>query len=231
MFTGFPREMFAFFAALRFNNNKAFFEENRESYQRFVRAPLIALAEALAPALQAIDPLLDIRAGQAVSRIYRDVRFSKDKSPYRDYMWICYRRVGEPRGGTCGFYFDISDNAANWGCGYYQARPDVMCRLRNMILEKPRQVLAVITAPAFAETYALMGDAYARQYQPPEGLAAPLGPLFSKKNVYAEHHLRDMENLFSPSLAERIIEDYRAAAPFYALLRECMIPKAEEARV
>jgi len=227
MFTGFPREMLSFFAAIRFNNNKAFFEDNREAYEEYVRAPLIALAEALAPVVQEIDPLLDGRAARAVSRIHRDTRFSKDKSPYRDYMWIGYRRAGESSEETCGFYFDISDSAAHWGCGYYHARPEAMQRLRDTMLEKPKQVLKAVAEPAFARTYALMGDSYARQYQPPEGLAAPLKPLYSKKNVYAEHSLEDMEALFSPSLAERIAGDFHVAAPFYNLLRECMIQRLE----
>ena len=228
MFTGFPREMVAFFAALRFNNNHAFFEEHRELYERAVKAPLTALSHALAPAVLAIDPLLDIRPGRALSRIHRDVRFRRDKSPFRDYMWIGYRRTGESREETCGFYFDVSADSAHWGCGYYHMQQPVMRRLRETILARPGRVLTIVEAPAFQARFSLLGETYARQHQPPEGLEKGLHDLYRKKNVYAEHSLEDMDKLFTPQIAEEIAADFRALQPFYELLRECMVPRAEE---
>lgn len=228
MFSGFPREMPAFFAALRFNNNRTFFEENRAIYERAVRDPLIALSEALAPTARELDPLLDTRPGRSVSRIYRDVRFRKDKSPYRDYMWIGYRRTGETCEDTCGFYFDLSDTSANWGCGYYHAQQGAMRRLREIILQKPESVQKIVEKAGFAAEFELMGDAYVRQHQPPEGMPASLAMLYQKKNIYAEHHMRDLELLHSPELADHICEGFRTLAPFYGLLRECLTKTAEE---
>lgn len=227
MFTGFPQETPAFFAAIRYNNNREFFEENRHTYERVVREPLIALAEALAPAVHAIDPQLDTRPGRAVSRIFRDVRFRKDKAPYRDYMWIGYRRHGETREETCGFYFDISDTAANWGCGYYHTQQHYMRNLRERIADKPDEVLAVVGDPAFMASFEVMGESYTRQYRPPEGMPTPLATLYRKKNVYAEHHVQALERLHSPALADEIIAGFETLAPFYALLRACMIKRVE----
>ncbi len=228
MFGGFTQELIAFFSMLRFNNNRPFFEEHREMYERAVHAPLVALADALAPVVHEIDPLLDTRPARAVSRIYRDVRFRKDKTPYRDYMWIGYRRVGESREETCGFYFDISAEAANWGCGYYHMQQAYMRRLREALRERPGHVLSIVSAPEFAERFSLEGELYARQHQPPDDLPAPLHALYRKKNVFAEHHLENMNLLFSPALADQIAEDFRALSPFYELLRDCMIRTAEE---
>lgn len=228
MFQGFTRETLAFFSALRFNNNRAFFEENRDIYENEVRSPLLALADALAPTVQKIDPQMDIRPARTVSRIHRDLRFRKDKTPYRDYMWIGFRHVGESREETCGFYFDISADAANWGCGYYHMQPETMKNLRNMLLNKPQRVLKVIENKAFARVFSLMGDDYVRQYQPPEGMPESLGALYRKKSVYAEHHLERMDDLFDPGLAERIAKDFLILEPFYLLLRECMVKRIEE---
>lgn len=222
MFNGFPREIISFLTALSFNNNKAFFEENRDVYTRAVKEPLYAFAEALAPVVRGIDPQLDIRPGRSVSRIHKDLRFSRDKSPYRTYVWIGYRRTGESREETCGFYFDLSPQAVHWGCGYYHMQPPYMERLREKIVGMPDRVLSILENPAFAATFSLLGDSYARQHQPPEHLPEPLKALYQKKNVYAEHRLSDMELLFSPVLADRVAEGFRALAPFYALLRECM---------
>lgn len=228
MFSGFSEETIAFFATLRFNNNKAFFEENRGLFERAVREPLYALAEALAPTVHAIDPRLDTRPGRAISRIYRDVRFRKDKTPYRDYMWIGYRRMGESREETCGFYFDISAEAAHWGCGYYHMQQAYMQKLRSTILEHPKRVQKIIDSKAFKALYALEGEQYVRQNLPPQDMPASLQALYRKKNVYAEHRVKDMRALFSGELAEQVAEGFRVLEPFYMLLRTCMVKTTEE---
>lgn len=228
MFHGFSEDTLAFFTALRFNNNRDFFEENRQVYEDAVRKPLLALAEDLAPVVQKIDPLLDVRPGRVVSRIHRDLRFRRDKTPYREYMWIGYRRVGESREETCGFYFDLSANAANWGCGYYHMMPDVMQRLRQLMVDDPGRVRKVVTAKAFAERFALCGDSYVRQHQPPEGMKPPLDAMFRMKSVFAEHHVADIAELFSPELVTTITKDFEILAPFYDMLRECMVKTTRE---
>ncbi len=229
MFTGLSREMIPFFSLLQLNNNREFFEENRGLFMSAVRDPLLALAEALAPALSEIDPQLDTRSSRALSRIYRDVRFKKDKTPYRDHMWLGYRRVGESREDTCGFFFDVSAHSAYWGCGYYQMQPYYRKRLRETILAKPNYVLGILQDPSFSGRFTLEGERYVRQQRGAEDLPAPLQSLYSMKSVYAEHALEELNLLFTPDLADRIIQDFHALAPFYNLLRDCMVQTVEEA--
>ena len=81
MFQGYSNETIEFFLAIRFNNNRPFFLENRDWYLRAVREPSIALAEELAPVAEDIDPDLERRPHRVVSRINRDIRFARDKSP------------------------------------------------------------------------------------------------------------------------------------------------------
>ena len=97
MFQGYNDETFEFFMAIRFNNNADFFHSNRDWYLRGVREPSLALAEALAPTVEWLDDSLERRPNRVVSRINRDIRFSNDKSPYRDYLWLGFRR---PRRGS-----------------------------------------------------------------------------------------------------------------------------------
>ena len=108
MFSGFPDVMPAFFVALSMNNNRLFFNENRHVFEDAVKRPMLDLAEDLKQAVSEIDPLFDTKPNHVLSRIYRDIRFSPNKLPYRDHMWLGYRRVGESREDGCGFYFEIS---------------------------------------------------------------------------------------------------------------------------
>lgn len=228
-FTGFTEEAFAFFATLQVNNNREFFEENRAVYENAVRKPLVALAEALAPTIQEIDPRFDIRPVRTVSRIHRDLRFRKDKTPYRNYMWVGFRYQGESRQETCGYYFDISAQASHWGCGFYNMYPETMQNFRDKLIAEPKRVLKIIHASTFAATYDVKGDAYVRQHRPPEGMQEELGALYQKKAIYAEHQAADLAELLRPDLAERLARDFLALAPFYNLLRECMIKRITEA--
>ena len=78
----------------------------RDRYVRAVREPLLDLAEALGDTVRAIDPELETRPGRVLCRPNRDIRYSRDKSVYRDYMFLKFRRPGEERASTLGLYFD-----------------------------------------------------------------------------------------------------------------------------
>ena len=222
MFSGFPKELVGFFASLSFHNNRAFFEENRQVYENAVKKPLYELCEALAPTVREIDPLLDTRPVRSVSRIYRDVRFAKDKSPYREYMWIGYRRVGESREDTCGFYFDISQAEAHWGCGFYHAQQKTMQALRDKILLSPRQVMQVLESVRDGVSFDIKGEAYVKKFAPPDTLAPLLQKAYRMKNIYAEHTAENFALVYSDTLADEIAKGFIALAPFYTLLRDCM---------
>ena len=223
MFQGFPEDFAPFLIALEANNNKAFFEEHRALYERVLREPLTSLAEALAPCVLQIDPAIDARPSRTVSRINRDVRFSKDKSPYRTYQWIGFKRAGESRSETCGFYFDMSVSGANFGCGFYHMQPLYMQKLRNMIASRPGYVERILSEPRFASLFALKGERYLRMHMPPDGLSPVLSRLYSHKNVYAEHTLADLTALYSPKLADTIADGFSVLVPFYTLLSDCMV--------
>ena len=222
MFQGFPEEFAPFLVTLEANNNKAFFEEHRALYERVLRDPLTKLAEALAPRVLQIDPTIDARPSRAVSRINRDVRFSRDKSPYRTYQWIGFKRAGESRSETCGFYFDMSVSEANFGCGFYHMQPQYMQNLRQKIVNHPGHIEQILSEPRFAELFVLKGERYQRKFTPPEGLSPVLSQLYTHKNIYAEHTLSDLSLLFSPRLADVIAEGFDVLIPFYTLLSDCM---------
>ena len=219
-FQGFSTEALAFFAAVRFNNSREFMNENREIFERAVKRPLVLLAEQLAPTAQAIDPQIDPRPARAVSRIWRDVRFSRDKSPLRDHMWISFNPVGETQGASCCFYFQIPADSAGWGCGFWQLRPESMENLRRILREKPKYVKKILDDSEFKSQFAVRGESYQRQHQPPEGMDETLGALYRRRNVFCEHTVSDLDELSSPDLGRRIAAGFETAAPFYRLLRD-----------
>lgn len=93
-------EFFTFLVENRLHDSKAWFEAHREDYNRLVLEPLRQLVGEMAPVMLAIDPRLVVQpaVGKTISRIFRDTRFSRDKSAFREHMWISFNR--ESRSGT-----------------------------------------------------------------------------------------------------------------------------------
>lgn len=216
MFQGYNDETFEFFMAIRFNNNADFFHSNRDWYLRGVREPSLALAEALTETVEAIDDGLERRPNRVVSRINRDIRFSNDKSPYRDYIWLSFHRPKEDRSTSAGLYFDLSASGASYGMGYYRAAKPLMNALRHRMITEPEKVVELMT-PVLRE-FTLFTDNY-RRMAVPEDLPEMLRQLYPTRGFYFERPLDDFALLKSPALAEEIARGYRMLAPMYRYLQ------------
>lgn len=119
MFTGFPEETLRFFLDLRFHNSIGYFEEHRDDFRRDVQEPFYEFINDLAPRMQKIDPQMEIRPYKCLARIRRDTRFTKDKSPFRDHLWLLFRRAAEPREQSLNFWFELGPDGVGWGMGFW----------------------------------------------------------------------------------------------------------------
>ena len=120
-FSGFRAESFAFFQELARNNNKGWFDQNRVRYEEHVTGAFRGLLETLTPFLLALDPQFEVsgRTNGNFSRINRDIRFSKDKSPYKSnyYLYVYDRR--HDRGHAGRLYVGLSADCVTVGFSIY----------------------------------------------------------------------------------------------------------------
>ena len=121
-FTGFPAEAIEFYEGLIADNNRTYWLANKPVYERAVRAPMVAL----------LDELAD-RGPFHVFRPNKDVRFSKDKTPYKDHI----AAYGESEGGA-GFYVQFSATGLLAGSGYYHMAVDQLDRFREALDDDAR---------------------------------------------------------------------------------------------
>ncbi len=212
MFQGYSNETFEFFMAIRFNNNRSFFLENRDWYQRAVRDPSIALAQALADTVERIDPNLERRPHRVVSRINRDIRFSRDKSPYRDHIWLSFNRIDAEKGKLPGLYCEFSDNGCCCGMGFYHGNRSLMDALRRCILAQPLFILE-LCAPVMEE-YTLFADVNSR-IAIPEAVPEQLRALYAAKTFYFEKPISDFDLIRSPALAQELCASFEQLGPLY----------------
>jgi len=128
-FKGFSPKKLKFLRAIKANNNKAWFEAHRNDYEEYVLGPLRDLVTDLGDFMLDIDPRFEVEpaVNKTISRIYRDTRFSKDKSPFRSTVWITFKnRNKDWTTNVCGYFFELSMDSYRYGMGFYDAAPSIM---------------------------------------------------------------------------------------------------------
>ena len=216
-FQGYTEGARSFFMAIRFNNNRAFFQQNRDWYLRDVREPSLALAEALASAMERIDPHIDARPNRALSRINRDVRFSRDKSPYRDHVFIAFRRPCLERGTTPSFYAEVDVDGVFFGMGFYAQNRPLMDALRCRMLAAPQEALSLLAGVEGA--FSMHGECF-RRIRVPQELPEALRGWYIRKSFYFEQAL-PFSAARSSELPEVIGAGFARLKPLYDYTIAC----------
>jgi uncharacterized protein (TIGR02453 family) len=134
-FPGFPKEAVTFFRGLARNNNRDWFRPRKPLFEEHVKEPMRQLVTALNGEMKRFAPLHITDPDKAIYRIYRDVRFSKDKKPYKDHLAAYFPRQGMGKDSAAGYYVAISDESLAVGGGVHMPMPEVLLPLRNHIAE------------------------------------------------------------------------------------------------
>lgn len=210
-------ETLDFLTENKMHDNSAWFREHKPEFQRLVTAPMTELVEALAPVMHEIDPLIvcEAKVGKCLSRIYRDTRFSKDKSTFRDVMWLVFTRDRRQKLDLPGFVFEFSPRGFMYGCGFYQAERQTLELIRSRIISGS-QLFWDADAAVKNSVFELSGDKYKRarfpEYSPEQR------EWLERKSVGAWCSSRDYDLLFSPDIAQKLSEDFAQLKPVYELL-------------
>lgn len=216
MSTLFSQETLNFLVENRLQNDKAWFDTHKEQYNNHVIAPLISLTERLSPVLMDIDNKLicSPKVGGSVSRIWRDVRFSKDKSLFRDVMWcmfVCEKNVGLPE-----YFFVISPEDFFYGCGYYSAGTASMESIRKLIISGDKDFKTALSAYENQDIFQLEGDIYKRSRY--LGMPENLRNWLERKTICFLRKNNDFDLLYSKKLPDTVAEGYKLLAPIYNFL-------------
>lgn len=136
MFDGFPKDTLKFLRQLKKNNNREWFNEQKPRYEKSVLFPAMDLVNAMAGPIEKISPCFTAvakRSGGSIMRIYRDVRFSKNKSPYKTNVGIHFRHMQGKDVHAPGFYFHISPEEIFFGAGIWCPPNPELNKIRSLI--------------------------------------------------------------------------------------------------
>ena len=183
--------------------------------------PLRDLVTDLGDFLLDIDPCFEITpaVNKTISRIYRDTRFSKDKSPFRSTVWITFKNQNKDwTTHVCGYFFELSVNSYRYGMGFYNAAPTIMSKFREMIDENPKEFLKTISFYSKQKTFVLEGEKYKRVIDKTK--PKKIQDWYQRKNLYLVCNRKIDNTLFSSRLLDDLIYGFGLIAPFYHYLQK-----------
>jgi uncharacterized protein (TIGR02453 family) len=217
----FSTATFAFLEQLAAHNEKAWFEAHKDAYETHVRGPALDYISSMAPLLADFAP--EFRAdgrklGGSLMRVYRDTRFSRDKTPYKTNVGIQFRHALGKDVHAPGFYLHLAPEECFLGVGCWHPEPDLLGRIRDRVAEQPERWRAVRDAPGFASHWQLVGDSLSR---PPRGYAADHPEIadIKRKDFIGLAGLTRKECL-GARLADLSAARFAAATPFMRFLCE-----------
>ncbi|MEK6698805.1 MAG: DUF2461 domain-containing protein [Nitrospirota bacterium] len=218
-FQGFSHRSIAFLRALKAHNDKLWFDAHWHEYNAQLLAPMQNLVSDLGEIMLGIDPLFEVRpaVNKTISRIYRDTRFSRDKSPFRTAMWFTFKRPGEGWQDAPAYFFELTPNAYRYGMGFYHASRDTMDKLREIIDANPKVFLKAISFYSKQKDFVVEGEMYKRILKP--GLPADLHAWYQRKSFYLVCNRKNDQTLFSGTLIRDIKSGYKRLAPLYYFMR------------
>jgi uncharacterized protein (TIGR02453 family) len=148
-FSGFPPETLAFLTGIHAHNEKAWFDANRPLYEAGYIAPARAFVEAMGPKLKAIAPDVQYEAkvNGSMSRINRDIRFSKDKRPYKEHLGLWFWHGDRRQWDVPGFWFELTPKYLQLGVGIYMLQGEALDSFRQSVIH-PRSGKALLGAIA-----------------------------------------------------------------------------------
>ncbi|MCK6574290.1 TIGR02453 family protein [Myxococcota bacterium] len=152
-FQGFPAGLVPFLMQLAANNNRDWFKANEKRYEALVRGPSLAFVRAMREPLSVLAPHLvadDRKVGGSLMRLFRDTRFSKDKTPYKTNVGIQFRHDAGKDVHAPGIYLHISPEETFIGFGLWQPEPETLHRLRTAVAEKWDRWSGILGAPGLA---------------------------------------------------------------------------------
>ena len=205
-----------FLKDLKANNNRDWFTENKPRYEKSHKE-MYTFAESIIERLNEFDSISTPSGKKSLYRIYRDVRFSKNKDPYKKNRSGSFSREGADRRG--GYYFSISPGETIIGGGFYQPNADDLNLIRKQIEMDASPLRKVLNSKNFKQTF---GELLGEQLKTaPRGFEKddPNIDLLRYKSFYVFKTFSDKE-LLADNFESKVIEVYKAIQPFFNVMTD-----------
>jgi len=218
-FGGFPTALFEFLEELADHNERPWFLQNKHRYEQYVRGPALAFIRAFRPHLAKISKFFlasDRLVGGSLLRIYRDTRFSKDKTPYKTNVGIQFRHELGQDIHAPGFYVHLEPGECFLAAGVWRPDRDSLAALRQGIADDPVGWKRAVSSRRFQALWTLEGDAVQR---PPKGFPPdhPCIDDLKRTDYIAVADVKEAD-AYRPEFVDQVARAFDAARPFMQFL-------------
>lgn len=219
----FDKDLFDFLEELEHNNTREWFQANKERYRSAVQEPLLRFISDFARPLRDISPefVADPRpTGGSMFRIYRDVRFARDKRPYKTHAAAQFRHHAGRDAHAPGFYLHLEPGNVFVGAGSWHPGREALESIRTAIADDPKRWRAIVDDAAFAKRHQLVGDSLKR---PPRGFD-PEHPLIDdlKRKDFISIESFSQAKACSAGFIDLVADSFTVAAPLVRFLTEAV---------
>lgn len=216
------KEYITFFQELEKNNNKHWFHEHKKRYETEVKRPFLALLETLIPVMASLEPAITTKPKEALFRINRDLRFSKDKTPYHTLLKAGFSPGGK-KSSLPGFYLGISATSIHVGGGLFTIQPKDLKEIRGLIAGSPDEFNGIVTSDAFVSTFKeLKGERSKRLDKQLEPIKSQVHYI-ANKQFYAMRELPVIDHLNADQLISTLNNTFKAINPLNQFLKKAFV--------
>lgn len=195
-----------FLWGIRFNNNRAWFQEHKQQYQQTLYEPMKELSQAV------FAPFRDVpNMACKLSRIYKDARLHP-AVPYKESLWLSMRPDGLPWSEQPTLYFELRPEGYSYGFVLWKPKAEMTQRYRAMLLERPEEFPALVESVSQTTGLTLQAERYRKKMPCP---VAGLEPYYTIKSMQMDVDKSPDSLLFSPELAETVTQMLQKLYPLY----------------
>ena len=215
-YDGINKETLFLLADNKFRDSKAYYESIKEELKKGITIPMRQIASEISSEFSYLDELMVTDPVKMVSRIRRDTRFTKDKSMYRDNMWIMFMRDKHAWRGYPAFWFEVTPESYSIGVGIYGTDSAQMRIFREHIRNNTAKFRAAVKKCESNDTY-FYGDTYKKV---PDGCPKGLETYYSAKSFGFIKYSDDLNDLKDETIIGIIRKTYKNYAPMFSFLLE-----------
>ncbi|MBK9960613.1 MAG: DUF2461 domain-containing protein [Saprospiraceae bacterium] len=211
-----------FLADLEINNNREWFNANKDRFKAKVEAPFHSFIGRVIELLQKENPKFTITPKEAIFRIYKDVRFSKDKTPYKTHMSALISSYGKKEISAPGLYLEFSADNLHIYSGIYQPDPQSLYKIRTHIAKNQKEFLKLYSSKSFTQTFDVIKGEKNKVIPAEFKNAAIHEPLLYNKAFYY-FSINDSELLLKEGLDKLVLHTYKVAQPMNEFLEMALV--------
>lgn len=211
-------KILAFLEELQQHNTREWFEQNKSRFN-LLRSDFESFLNKLIPEVYKFDPGIGLlTARDCMFRIYRDVRFSKDKAPYKTNFGAFIAERGR-KSQKAGYYFHLSPEECFLGGGMYMPAPEILKEVRQEVYFNTAEFKKILRESSFRQVYGGLHDMEDKLKKPPRDYPSDFQDIdLLKHKSYTVWHTVTDDMLGSPSLLDDTVQKFRVMAPFNAFL-------------